>query len=266
MKKAGVGLKIMFPKMVHVTCLAHGIHRVCEDIQVLFEDVDLLISNVKKVFIKAPSRVRVFRSIAPTLPLPPEPVLTRWGSWLTAALYHAEDIKRVLDNLNSKEAAAIRCIYCSKELLADPKLKSHLTFLASNFSRLPDCIRRLECSAQPLSTTLAIIEGIKTSLARNEGPEAQRIRTKLEKVLQWNPGFKTMKLVQMAIQGDGVSDEISRYTVPELAAFTYAPMVSVDVERSFSRYKDLLSDRRQCLTAENAKYHVIPLCNFSDEE
>ena len=64
MKKAGVGLKIMFPKMVHVRCLARGIHRVCEDIRVLFEDVDLLISNVKKVFIEAPSRVRVFRGIA----------------------------------------------------------------------------------------------------------------------------------------------------------------------------------------------------------
>ena len=113
--------------------------------------------------------------------MPSEPVLTRWGSWLTTALYHAvnlKDVKQVLNNLNGNEAAAIRK---SKELVADPELESHSTSLASIFSRLPDCITRLECSAQPLATTLAVIEDIEAFLARIEGPEAQRIRTKLEK-------------------------------------------------------------------------------------
>jgi hypothetical protein len=39
---------------------------------------------------------------------------------------------------------------------------------------------------------------------------------------------------------------------------TIYALTSVDVERSFSIYKNILSDRRQCLTTENIeKYNVI---------
>ncbi|KRX29906.1 hypothetical protein T06_13412 [Trichinella sp. T6] len=32
---------------------------------------------MKKVFLKAPSRVQLFKEMAPEIPLPPQPVLTR---------------------------------------------------------------------------------------------------------------------------------------------------------------------------------------------
>jgi len=56
--------------MIHLTCLSHGIHRVAENIREKFKKVDKLISRVKK----APSRVLVFKSEAPAIPLPPEPI------------------------------------------------------------------------------------------------------------------------------------------------------------------------------------------------
>jgi hypothetical protein len=40
--------------------------------------------------LKAPSRVQIFKEIAPNIPLPPQPVLTRRGTWLTAAFYYCE--------------------------------------------------------------------------------------------------------------------------------------------------------------------------------
>ncbi|KAB0790223.1 hypothetical protein PPYR_15446, partial [Photinus pyralis] len=46
--KAGSGLKVLYPKLVHVTCLAHGLHRVAETIRTHYKDVDLLVSCVKK--------------------------------------------------------------------------------------------------------------------------------------------------------------------------------------------------------------------------
>ncbi|KRX32810.1 hypothetical protein T06_1542, partial [Trichinella sp. T6] len=55
MKKAAGALKVLFPNMLHLTCLAHGLHRIAEHIRCLFPDVDRLISNMKKVFLKAPS-------------------------------------------------------------------------------------------------------------------------------------------------------------------------------------------------------------------
>ena len=55
---AGEGLEVPLPNIVHVTCVAHAIHRICEEIRVSFPNVDGLIANVKKVFLKFPSRVR----------------------------------------------------------------------------------------------------------------------------------------------------------------------------------------------------------------
>lgn len=45
-------LKVLYPKMIHVTCLAHGMHRVADFIKGKFKDVNDLISNVKKIFRK----------------------------------------------------------------------------------------------------------------------------------------------------------------------------------------------------------------------
>uniref|UniRef100_A0A914HYL0 Uncharacterized protein n=1 Tax=Globodera rostochiensis TaxID=31243 RepID=A0A914HYL0_GLORO len=54
-------------------------------------DVDELIASTKKVFSKAPSRVAKFRELC-DLPLPPRPIITRWATWLRAALYYSEHL------------------------------------------------------------------------------------------------------------------------------------------------------------------------------
>jgi hypothetical protein len=52
MKKAGEVLQIFYQNMIHVTCLAHGLHRICETIREEFPAVNKLISSTKKVEIK----------------------------------------------------------------------------------------------------------------------------------------------------------------------------------------------------------------------
>ncbi|KAL4098224.1 hypothetical protein QTP88_022868 [Uroleucon formosanum] len=111
MVKAGKSLKIFNPKMEHITCLAHALHRVCEEIRLQFPKVDKLISNMKKIFLKAPSQKQIFRNIAPNIPLPPEPILTRWGTWINAAIYYCEHfllIKRVVMELDEDDAISIK--------------------------------------------------------------------------------------------------------------------------------------------------------------
>lgn len=61
--KAGKNIKIFNPKTEHITCVAHALHRVCEEIRLQFPKVDKLISNMKKKILKAPSRVHIFRSL-----------------------------------------------------------------------------------------------------------------------------------------------------------------------------------------------------------
>ncbi|XP_018497018.1 uncharacterized protein LOC100897508 [Galendromus occidentalis] len=220
MIKAGTGLKVLFPKLVHVTCLAHAVHRVCEEIRVSCPSVDALIANVKKVFAKAPSRIRVFKDLAPNLPLPPEPVLTRWGTWLNAALYYAVNldvIENVLEKLESTDAAAIRK---SKELAADREIRSQLASIASNFSRLPGGITKLECTSQRLSTTLAIIDDIKRDIVSSTGQKSHSIKSKFERVLDRNPGFAEMKIIQITIEGEVGIGDVSDLTVTDLSSFT----------------------------------------------
>lgn len=52
---AANSLKALYSKMVHVTCLVHGLHKVCEEVRANYPNVDRPVANVKKVFLKAPS-------------------------------------------------------------------------------------------------------------------------------------------------------------------------------------------------------------------
>jgi len=105
MIKAGKAIQNLYTKIIHVTCLAHGLHRVAEEIRNQYKNVDQLVSNVKKTFLKAPSRIQTLKSVASDIPLPPQPILTRWGTWIDAALYYCkyfEIIKQVIDMLDEK--------------------------------------------------------------------------------------------------------------------------------------------------------------------
>jgi hypothetical protein len=52
MVKAGKALNAFFPKIIHLTCLAHAFHRIAETLRSKFTKVDQLIFSVKKIFLK----------------------------------------------------------------------------------------------------------------------------------------------------------------------------------------------------------------------
>ncbi|QQP50698.1 Putative LOC100902024, partial [Caligus rogercresseyi] len=54
--KAGRGLKELFPNMMHVACICYALNRVAELVRYKFLLVDEMISEIKKVFVKAPRR------------------------------------------------------------------------------------------------------------------------------------------------------------------------------------------------------------------
>jgi hypothetical protein len=51
---------------------------------VLYPNVDKLVANGKKVFVKSPARIELHKIKAPDTPLPPTAVITLWGTWLDA--------------------------------------------------------------------------------------------------------------------------------------------------------------------------------------
>jgi hypothetical protein len=76
MIKSGRHLKVFYPKIVHVTCLAHALNLVAE--------------KIRYQFVKAPLRVEMYKEKLKEMPLPPQPILTRWGTWLQAAMFYSE--------------------------------------------------------------------------------------------------------------------------------------------------------------------------------
>ena len=79
---AGITLKSLYPKLFHAACVAHLLHNSAMKIKFHFKDVDQLIAKIKAATIKNKTRHEKFSAIG----YPPQPVPTRWGSWLNAAL------------------------------------------------------------------------------------------------------------------------------------------------------------------------------------
>ena len=40
---------------------------------------------------KSPNRIETFKRLAPNLQLPPKPVITRWGTWISASIYFSKN-------------------------------------------------------------------------------------------------------------------------------------------------------------------------------
>ena len=124
--------------------MAHGLHRVAEEIRQNFSsDVDRLISNVKKIVVKAALRMKNFKEIAPSLPLPPEPITTRWGMWLSAVQYYCEnyeDIKKIGSTFDSSDASSIKIV----QQLFSSSLLRDLAYIKSNYGGMAKSISNLE--------------------------------------------------------------------------------------------------------------------------
>ena len=260
MKCAARSLQIQYPNMIHLTCLCHGLHRIAEEIRLNFPNVDKLIANVRKIFLKAPSRVDLFRDTDPNLPLPPQPVLTRWGTWVDAALYYAEHfdmIKTIVGLLDPEDASTIKV---SQHLLDDKSLRNNLIYISANFSTLPDSIKKLEERNLKVVDALRVFEDALQSMSVAYGSVGIAVRNKCEYIVLNNPGLKAVKKIRDVTVGDK-EVEIGENIVRNSHLYKYAPVTSVEVERSFSKLKNVLSDKRLNLTASNIKKILVISCN-----
>ena len=270
MKKAVRSLAAIFPQMTHLTCLAHGLHRLAEKVRDLYPQVDKFIAAIKRIFVKAGSRKRLFKEMFPDLPLPPSPVLTRWGTWIEAVIYHAshfDAVYAVVQNLEDQDSSAISE---AKTLMQSRALKDDLTFIASTFSALLSAIEKLENSNNELATSLRIILNVKASVETLSGEKGVKLREKLYSILKSNPGVEKLCRICTMLSGDesftlfteGEESEMAiDLPIADILLFKYARTTSCDVERSFSRYKGILTDQRRSFTMDNLRRYIVVNCN-----
>lgn len=258
-------LKVLYPNMIHVTCAAHGLHRVAELVRVKFKDVNKLISNVKKTFTNAPRRKLLFQNMFSKIPLPPRPVITRWGTWIEAAIYFSDHFNEVCEfykALDSNDDA--KCVIEANEAIKIKSIKADLAFIKSSFSGLPIAIKKLEGKGVLLSEAITNFESVKNDLGAIA--RCKEFLQKFENVYTKNKGLQTLAKIASSLDGKEAEtdDYIDRLTPIQIIAFKYAPIVSCDVERSFSAYNRLLEDCRRSFVFENLKKHVVIHCNKFD--
>lgn len=200
-------LKMIYTKMIHFTCAAHALPRVSEFVRDSFSDVNKLIPNMKKIFTKvdiringlscslfmnysptplwAPARKHKFQATFPGTALPPQPIVTRWGTWIEAALYYAENFEKVksfLDDLDSDDAKSIKKAKLAARLSTP---KKDMAFIKSNFECLVTSLTKLQAQGMPLA--LEIVETVRTSLQSMRG--GTEFLKEFERVIDRNNGL-----------------------------------------------------------------------------
>ena len=86
-------LKELYPCLMQVTCVAHLLHNCAMRVRAHFKNIDEIIATIKAATIKNKDRKKDFHDAG--LPSPPDPVITRWATWLRAALYYNENLPAV---------------------------------------------------------------------------------------------------------------------------------------------------------------------------
>lgn len=201
----------------------------------------------------------------PGLSLPPRPVITRWGTWIQAAVYSAnnfDQIKAFFDRLDADDA---QCVAKVNSVLAAPNLKTDLAFIAANFACLPTAITKLEAKGFSIHESIPVFESIRTNLQAIS--RRKEFLQKFQSVYEKNEGLKTMSRVARVLKGGELNETdefINALSPAEINALQYAPITSCDVERSFSAYNRVLENCRRSFVFDNLKMHVIIHCNKFD--
>jgi len=94
-------------------------------------------------------------------------------------------------------------------------------------------------------------------------PHCGRPYAKVTNVLNKNPGLAQMKIIKNIHTGlyNEVLLEIGDLSSSDIVKMKFPPITSVEVERSFSRYKVVLRPNRPSSEFDNLKLHVIIQCN-----
>jgi hypothetical protein len=80
--------------------------------------------------------------------------------------------------------------------------------------------------------------------------------------LDKNIGFSTMKYAAQILDGTTLHQNsklpiLEQLTLKEIGCLKYCLITSCDVERSFSIYKNIFTDRRTSFTMENLEQYIV---------
>ena len=231
---AGKGLKPLYPNLFHVTCVAHLLHNCAMHVRAHYPSVDNLVSCVKACVVRNHSRRALFQPLG----YPPEPIVTRWGSWLEAALYYCEHLPQVRDIVNNFKSDGV-LVRNAKAAVNDESLTRDLVQIKHCYSSLVSLLEKVECSAYTIQEAHANLTGL------TFGDDVCNLRAHLDKRLQKNELSDIVHFKRADVSPAIYSKLLS------------AQCTSVSVERSFSMLKKLLAKDRNFLPENVGKYFML---------
>lgn len=239
MLAAGNTLKTIFPKLLHVTCLCHALNRVSSLAQEIYPQVDLLVTKFRKVFCKKSLYRKALLEDILQEKIPTGPCKTRWGTWITFCIFLCGKLDKIHDALIQLDDTTIPGYSILLKLVKLDSIQDELLDVR-DLQPIVDKIKLLEQNGLTIDQQRGLIVEL-----RSELPD--KYRYKLDSSLCKNPDFDT------------VFKNLSRDD--RATTYLYAPLTSVDVERSFSVLKWMFSDRRTRFAPENLKHYVITMAN-----
>lgn len=199
------------------------------------------------------------------------PVVTRWGTWIEAAIYYADNFSKIESIVNSFDASASESIRLAQAIIANSsKIKIDLAFIKANFSCISVAQTQLQTRGASITEAIGKFDAVGMAL---RSIRKTAFYDKFNMVATKNKGLAVLKKITDAIDSnfiDSVEEEdenmhfIKSLTPIELACYKFAPVTSSDVERIFSKYKHILNEKRRSFTFENLIKHAIINCNKFD--
>lgn len=237
MVRAAKTLQLLYPQLLHITCVAHLLHNCAMKVKVYYNKVDMLIAGVKAITVKNKSRQSLFDAIGQ----PPLPIVTRWASWLNAAMYYANHLPEVQSIVRGIEGGGV-LVGRAKDVVEDNDLANQLVEISQCYQQLATLVQKMEHSSYTVSDAVADLASLYL------GVDRCRIRQYIDKRLASN---------------DIIT--ISNCRREDISPTNYALLqncnpTSASVERSFSMLNKILAKDRNFLP-DNVKKYIV--CHYN---
>jgi hypothetical protein len=123
----------------------------------------------------------------------------------------------------------------------------------------------LQTEGVSLADSIKIIDNVSIAMKRLTATTGKNICTKMENVLKKNVDLTMLKKIKNILNGELIymADLPEDLFINDLTYFKYALITSVNVERSFSAYKILLTKNRKSFKVNNIKKNLIIQCYAS---
>jgi hypothetical protein len=164
--------------MIHSTCWSHILHLVSEEIRGHLKTADEYIACFKSALVKASSRrdelLDTFEQAGNKRTLPPNPVITRWATWLEAGQFHFLNFDAESDWINVTEDNSL-AVKRLKKLAKKQNLKEQLRKISDVCPGICSAIKLMESRNTVASDVWLHIQTVLGLTAEVFGSESEKL-------------------------------------------------------------------------------------------